>query len=231
MNWTAKFDSVCKCRYSESLYALFSVGGLYYLMSGALNISVLWLAISGCARSNGVLNAGYFCFQTMHQAYDALFLKKRHFVSLWFFMIGMFYFSLLFLFNSMQKMWEDRRSNWIVCWINFHLNRLRVIRTYALVTSSSFPTSLGHSCRAFKALKFVCFVISFLCCSWQCGFLFVERCAAYASLLHLFLSKYMATSICVLDVLQMKWGLGARQKYHYCTILFKVTIGKFIFTI
>lgn len=51
-------------------------------MSGALNISVLWLAISGCARSNGVLNAGYFCFQTMHQAYDALFLKKRHFVSL-----------------------------------------------------------------------------------------------------------------------------------------------------
>ncbi|KAK1548900.1 hypothetical protein Q3G72_035349 [Acer saccharum] len=63
--------------YSESLYALFSVGGLYYLISGAKNIAVLWLALSGCARSNGVLNAGYFCFQTMHQAYDALFLKER----------------------------------------------------------------------------------------------------------------------------------------------------------
>ncbi|KAJ4724078.1 GPI mannosyltransferase 2 [Melia azedarach] len=63
--------------YSESLYALFSVGGLYYFMSGAFNISVLWFAISGCARSNGVLNAGYFCFQTMHWAYDALFVKKR----------------------------------------------------------------------------------------------------------------------------------------------------------
>ncbi|KAK0579933.1 hypothetical protein LWI29_033674 [Acer saccharum] len=63
--------------YSESLYALFSVGGLYYLISGAKNIAVLWLALSGCARSNGVRNAGYFCFQTMHQAYDALFLKKR----------------------------------------------------------------------------------------------------------------------------------------------------------
>ncbi|KAL9455392.1 hypothetical protein AB3S75_010753 [Citrus x aurantiifolia] len=74
--------------YSESLYALFSVGGLYYLMSGALNISVLWLAISGCARSNGVLNAGYFCFQTMHQAYDALFLKKRHFLAMWILVCG-----------------------------------------------------------------------------------------------------------------------------------------------
>lgn len=50
-------------------------------MIGTKNIAVLWLALSGCARSNGVLNAGYFCFQTMHQAYDALFLKKRGFVS------------------------------------------------------------------------------------------------------------------------------------------------------
>ncbi|KAJ0083933.1 hypothetical protein Patl1_29945 [Pistacia atlantica] len=41
--------------YSESLYALFSVGGLYYLMSGANNIAVICLAVSSCARSNGVL--------------------------------------------------------------------------------------------------------------------------------------------------------------------------------
>ncbi|KAM7469503.1 hypothetical protein LguiA_007686 [Lonicera macranthoides] len=30
------------------------------------------LALSGYARSNGVLNAGYICFQTIHRAYDAL---------------------------------------------------------------------------------------------------------------------------------------------------------------
>ncbi|XP_021890520.1 GPI mannosyltransferase 2 isoform X2 [Carica papaya] len=63
--------------YSESLYALFSIGGMYHLISGANNTAVLWFALSGLARSNGVLNAGYFCFQTMHWAYEALFLKKR----------------------------------------------------------------------------------------------------------------------------------------------------------
>ncbi|KAF9617226.1 hypothetical protein IFM89_035108 [Coptis chinensis] len=63
--------------YSESLYALFSLGGIYHLMSGANTIAVLQLALSGSARSNGVLNAGYFCFQTMHWAYDAIF-QKHH---------------------------------------------------------------------------------------------------------------------------------------------------------
>ncbi|KDP38090.1 hypothetical protein JCGZ_04733 [Jatropha curcas] len=63
--------------YSESLYSLFSLGGLYHLLSGAKNIAVLWFALSGCARSNGVLNAGYFCFQTMNQVYHDIFLKKR----------------------------------------------------------------------------------------------------------------------------------------------------------
>ncbi|GAB2276370.1 hypothetical protein Dimus_011099 [Dionaea muscipula] len=63
--------------YSESLYALFSIGGLCFLMSGANLISVLWLALSGSARSNGVLNAGYFCFQSMHQIYSAIFVRKR----------------------------------------------------------------------------------------------------------------------------------------------------------
>lgn len=62
--------------YSESLYALLSTGGLYFLMSGANNLATLWLAFSGCARSNGVLNAGYIGFQTMHRAYDAVFLQK-----------------------------------------------------------------------------------------------------------------------------------------------------------
>ncbi|KAJ9540537.1 hypothetical protein OSB04_027043, partial [Centaurea solstitialis] len=67
--------------YSESLYALLSIGGLYFLMSGANNLAVLWLAFSGCARSNGVLNAGYIGFQTMHRAYDAVFLQKRAFLA------------------------------------------------------------------------------------------------------------------------------------------------------
>ncbi|TQD80365.1 hypothetical protein C1H46_034054 [Malus baccata] len=68
--------------YSETMFALFSVGGLYHLISGKHVIAVLWFALSGFSRSNGVLNAGYFCFQTMHQAYDAVFLRKRPFLAL-----------------------------------------------------------------------------------------------------------------------------------------------------
>lgn len=49
-------------------------------MSGAKNLSTLCLALSVLARSNGVLNAGYIGFQTMHQAYDAYY-KKRVYVS------------------------------------------------------------------------------------------------------------------------------------------------------
>ncbi|KAJ1397126.1 GPI mannosyltransferase 2 [Sesbania bispinosa] len=63
--------------YSESLYALLSLGGLYHFVSGGNNLAVLLLALSGCARSNGVLNAGYFCFQTMHRAYHAMSQRKR----------------------------------------------------------------------------------------------------------------------------------------------------------
>ncbi|XP_027345366.1 GPI mannosyltransferase 2 isoform X2 [Abrus precatorius] len=63
--------------YSESLYALLSLGGLYHFVSSRNNLAVLFFALSGCARSNGVLNAGYLCFQTMHRAHHALFQKKR----------------------------------------------------------------------------------------------------------------------------------------------------------
>ncbi|MBA0779493.1 hypothetical protein Gotri_003743, partial [Gossypium trilobum] len=62
--------------YSESLYALFSVGGCYYLVSRTNNITVIWLALFDFARSNGVLNAGYFGFQAVHKAYDAFYLKN-----------------------------------------------------------------------------------------------------------------------------------------------------------
>ncbi|KAF8646303.1 hypothetical protein HU200_065877 [Digitaria exilis] len=63
--------------YSESLYALFSLGGLFYLFSGANTVAVIMLAISSSARSNGALNAGYFCFQALLRAYDAAVNKKR----------------------------------------------------------------------------------------------------------------------------------------------------------
>ncbi|KAG9457730.1 hypothetical protein H6P81_002238 [Aristolochia fimbriata] len=58
--------------YSESLYSLGSFGGIYHLLTGANSIAVLMFALSGSARSNGVLNAGYFCFKALHQAYDAI---------------------------------------------------------------------------------------------------------------------------------------------------------------
>ncbi|KAM3264652.1 hypothetical protein T459_01671 [Capsicum annuum] len=63
--------------YTESMYALCSIGGMYYLMRGSTNIATLWLALSGFARSNGVLNAGYICFQTMHMSYKAAFVRKH----------------------------------------------------------------------------------------------------------------------------------------------------------
>ncbi|XP_027163871.1 GPI mannosyltransferase 2 isoform X1 [Coffea eugenioides] len=63
--------------YSESLYAVFSIVGLYNLLGHANNVATLCFALSGAARSNGMLNAGYFCFQAMHQAYDAIILKKH----------------------------------------------------------------------------------------------------------------------------------------------------------
>lgn len=50
-------------------------------MSGANKFAILCLALSGFARSNGVLNAGYIGFQTMHRAYDAIFRKKHLIVS------------------------------------------------------------------------------------------------------------------------------------------------------
>ncbi|XP_018449105.1 uncharacterized protein LOC108820623 isoform X2 [Raphanus sativus] len=74
--------------YSESLYALFSIGGVYHLLSGTSNVAVLWFALSGCARSNGILNAGYICFQTMHRAYEAFSLKRRLCLSVQVFVTG-----------------------------------------------------------------------------------------------------------------------------------------------
>ncbi|GFP90646.1 GPI mannosyltransferase 2 [Phtheirospermum japonicum] len=66
--------------YSESLYALLSFGGLYYFMSGTNFCATFWFALSGCARSNGVLNAGYICFRSMQQVNEAFISRKRSYL-------------------------------------------------------------------------------------------------------------------------------------------------------
>ncbi|KAH9611745.1 hypothetical protein KSS87_012084 [Heliosperma pusillum] len=77
-------------RYTESLYALFSIGGVYYLMSGANNTSVLLLSLSSSARSNGVINAGYCGFKMLHQAYHAVYVKKRSLLAVKVLLAGVF---------------------------------------------------------------------------------------------------------------------------------------------
>lgn len=82
--------------YSESLYAILSLGGVYYFVSGRNNLAVLLLALSGLARSNGVLNAGYVCFQTMHRAYHALFQNKNFTLALQIIIVGAFRSACIF---------------------------------------------------------------------------------------------------------------------------------------
>lgn len=62
--------------YSESLYAVFSFCGIFYLFSGSNTIAMLLLGVSGTTRSNGAINAGYFSFKALLQAYDAITNKK-----------------------------------------------------------------------------------------------------------------------------------------------------------
>ncbi|KAL0318729.1 UNVERIFIED_CONTAM: GPI mannosyltransferase 2 [Sesamum angustifolium] len=62
--------------YSESLYAFLSFGGLYHFMNGTDYFATVWLALSGCARSNGVLNAGYICYRRM-QLVNKAFLSRK----------------------------------------------------------------------------------------------------------------------------------------------------------
>lgn len=62
--------------YSESLYALFSFCGIFYLFNGSNTMAMLLLGVAGTARSNGAINAGYFCFKSLLQTYDAITNKK-----------------------------------------------------------------------------------------------------------------------------------------------------------
>ncbi|CAN6465191.1 unnamed protein product [Victoria cruziana] len=69
--------SVYFYRYSESLYAFLSVGGVYHLLRGSNIRAVLLLSLSSSARSNGLLNAGYFCFLAMHEASETVIQRKK----------------------------------------------------------------------------------------------------------------------------------------------------------
>uniref|UniRef100_A0A453CYQ0 GPI mannosyltransferase 2 n=2 Tax=Aegilops tauschii subsp. strangulata TaxID=200361 RepID=A0A453CYQ0_AEGTS len=86
--------------YSESLYALFSLGGLFYLFSGARTVAMIMLALSGSARSNGALNAGYICFEALLQAYDAAIQKKRPMALVTGFLRSTFVFLPFFAFQA-----------------------------------------------------------------------------------------------------------------------------------
>lgn len=109
-------------RYSESLYAVLSIVGLYHLLSGANNVATLCFALSGAARSNGMLNAGYICFQTIHQAYNAIFQKKRASIALAVVASGAFRCFCVFIpfvsfqaygyLNICRRHAEDERRPW-----------------------------------------------------------------------------------------------------------------------
>ncbi|XP_051147649.1 uncharacterized protein LOC127262855 [Andrographis paniculata] len=62
--------------YSESLYAFLTFGGMNFFINGNDHWATFCFALSGCARSNGVLNAGYFCFRTMQRAKETLCSRK-----------------------------------------------------------------------------------------------------------------------------------------------------------
>ncbi|XAR72360.1 hypothetical protein NMG60_11018972 [Bertholletia excelsa] len=51
-------------------------------MSGGNNVATLLLALSGAARSNGVINAGYICYMTMHRTYHAIFHGRKYYLAL-----------------------------------------------------------------------------------------------------------------------------------------------------
>ncbi|XP_078432455.1 transferases, transferring hexosyl groups [Wolffia australiana] len=63
--------------YSESLYAACSMGGVEKLMNGSDFAGVVMLAMSGLARSNGAVNAGFVCFRALLRAWDSVGLKKK----------------------------------------------------------------------------------------------------------------------------------------------------------
>jgi Mannosyltransferase (PIG-V) len=90
---SSPFSSVMKmcfpfhCRYSESLYSVFSLGGIFHLFSGSSTLAMIMIALSGSARSNGAVNAGYFCFMALMQAITAIF-HKRPFVSIFSFYVN-----------------------------------------------------------------------------------------------------------------------------------------------
>ncbi|EPS63667.1 hypothetical protein M569_11110, partial [Genlisea aurea] len=67
--------------YSESLFALLSFGGLYYIMRGSDYRASFWFALSTFVRSNGILNAGYICFRKLLQVTEDFLYRKGTFLA------------------------------------------------------------------------------------------------------------------------------------------------------
>ncbi|EFJ08558.1 dolichol-p-mannose mannosyltransferase [Selaginella moellendorffii] len=64
--------------YTESLFALLSFAGMWYLVSGARWTSAILFGFSSIARSNGIVHAGFFLFQCLHLVYHhKVFHMKR----------------------------------------------------------------------------------------------------------------------------------------------------------
>ncbi|KAK6937026.1 GPI mannosyltransferase 2 [Dillenia turbinata] len=118
--------------YSESLYALLSIAGIYHLVSGASNYAMLLLALSGSARSNGALNAGYFCFQSLHRAYEAFNARKHPAVVIWILSAGLlrslFIFAPFIAFQAYgyYNMCLGRASNEMRPWCKYKIPSLGV---------------------------------------------------------------------------------------------------------
>lgn len=62
--------------YTESLFALFSFGGIWYFLTGKRWAALLFWALSSGTRSNGILNAGFLIFQAIHDVKTSFDLKR-----------------------------------------------------------------------------------------------------------------------------------------------------------
>jgi hypothetical protein len=69
-------------RYSESLFAFCSFAGLWNFVKGSKWMAIVLWGLSSGVRSNGVLHAGFFLFQSMHYCHQAAFSQQRRLVSI-----------------------------------------------------------------------------------------------------------------------------------------------------
>ncbi|CAM6035844.1 unnamed protein product [Sphagnum compactum] len=63
--------------YSESLFAFCSFAGLWNFVKGSKWMAIVLWGLSSGVRSNGVLHAGFFLFQSMHHCHQAAFSHQQ----------------------------------------------------------------------------------------------------------------------------------------------------------